>query len=162
VGLGFVSLEAFEAEVQSKRAAVEAIAATLGEAPPQMHLEAARLLDPLRDRAEVERLATAAGFADAEAAADTLEALGARLPAALLEQAIASPDPDRALLHFRDLTQTNQELVQSTSALNDMMLALSNIGGLNEQTFADMEAQGKDTFDQLTAAGFTRTSPSSR
>ena len=28
---------------------------------------------------------------------------GARLPAALLEQAIASPDPDRALLHFREL-----------------------------------------------------------
>ncbi len=103
VGLGFVGLEAFDAEVRSKRAAVEAIAATLGEAPPEMHLEAARLLDPLRDRAEVERLATAAGFRDAEAAADTLEALGARLPAALLEQAIASPDPDRALLHFRNL-----------------------------------------------------------
>ena len=52
---------------------------------------------------ELERLAAAAGFRDAEAAADTLEAVGARLPPALLEQAIASPDPDRALLHFRDL-----------------------------------------------------------
>jgi len=103
VGLGFVDLAAFDAEVRSKRAAVEAIAATLGEAPAEMHLEAARLLDPLRDRAEVERLAGAAGFRDPEAAADTLEAVGARLPPALLEQAIASPDPDRALLHFRDL-----------------------------------------------------------
>src|SRR5207244_7310919 len=58
---------------------------------------------PMRDRAEVERRAAAVGFRDAEAAADTLEALGARLPAPLLEAAIASPDPDRALLHFRDL-----------------------------------------------------------
>ena len=51
----------------------------------------------------LERLASAAGFRDAEAAADTLEALGARLSPALLEQAIASPEPDRALLHFREL-----------------------------------------------------------
>src|SRR5215831_13498178 len=102
-GLGFPDLAAFDAEVREKRAAVEAIAATLGEPPAEMHIEAARLLDPLRDRADVERLAIAAGFRDAEAAADTLEALGARLPAALLAHAIASPDPDRALLHLRDL-----------------------------------------------------------
>ncbi|HEY7375450.1 MAG TPA: bifunctional [glutamate--ammonia ligase]-adenylyl-L-tyrosine phosphorylase/[glutamate--ammonia-ligase] adenylyltransferase [Polyangia bacterium] len=102
-GLGFAELAAFDAEVQDKRAAVEAIAATLGEPPDAAQIEAARLLDPLRDRADLERLATAAGFRDAEAAADTLEALGARLPAALLAEAVASPDPDRALLHFRDL-----------------------------------------------------------
>jgi glutamate-ammonia-ligase adenylyltransferase len=102
-GLGFDDLAAFDAAVQSMRAAVEAIAATLGEPPAEMHLDAARLLDPLRDRAEIERRAAAIGFHDAEAAADTLEALGARLPPPLLEAAIASPDPDRALLHFRDL-----------------------------------------------------------
>jgi glutamate-ammonia-ligase adenylyltransferase len=102
-GLGFGDLAAFDAEVRSQRAAVEAIAATLGEPPAEMHLDTARLLDPLRDRAEVEQRASAVGFRDAEAAADTLEALGARLPAPLLEAAIASPDPDRALLHFRDL-----------------------------------------------------------
>jgi glutamate-ammonia-ligase adenylyltransferase len=102
-GLGFPDLAAFDAEVRGKREAVEAIAATLGEPPDEAQLEAARLLDPMRDRAQLERLATAAGFRDAEGAADTLEALGARLPAALLAEAIASPDPDRALLHFRDL-----------------------------------------------------------
>jgi glutamate-ammonia-ligase adenylyltransferase len=102
-GLGFASLEAFDAEVRARRTAVELIAGTLGEPPAEMNVEAARLLDPLRDRADVERLAAAAGFRDAEAAADTLEAVGARLPPALLEQAIASPDPDRALVHFRDL-----------------------------------------------------------
>jgi glutamate-ammonia-ligase adenylyltransferase len=103
IGLGFETLAAFDAEVRARRAAVEVIAGTLGEPPPEMRLQAARLLDPLRDRAELERLAAAAGFRDVEAAADTLEAIGARLPPELLEQAIASPDPDRALLHFRDL-----------------------------------------------------------
>ena len=102
-GLRFPDVGAFDGEVRDKRAAVEAIAATLGEPPAEMHVEAARLLDPMRDRAELERLVTGAGFRDAEAAADTLEALGARLPAALLAQAIASPDPDRALVHLRDL-----------------------------------------------------------
>jgi [glutamine synthetase] adenylyltransferase / [glutamine synthetase]-adenylyl-L-tyrosine phosphorylase len=102
-GLGFPGLAAFDDEVKRKRAAVEAIAATLGEPPAEMHLEAARLLDPLRDGAELARLAAAVGFRDPEGAVDTLEAVGARLPAALLQQAIASPDPDRALLHFRDL-----------------------------------------------------------
>jgi glutamate-ammonia-ligase adenylyltransferase len=104
VGLGFADLAAFDAEVAATRAAVEAIAATLGEPPPEAHLEAARLLDPLRDRAELERRAGAAGFHDVETTADTLELIGARMPVAFLEQAIASPDPDRALGHFRDLT----------------------------------------------------------
>jgi [glutamine synthetase] adenylyltransferase / [glutamine synthetase]-adenylyl-L-tyrosine phosphorylase len=102
-GLGFADLAAFEAEVAATRAAVEAIAATLGEPPPEAHLAAARLLDPMRDRAELERRAGLVGFRDVEAAADTLELVGARMPVAFLEEAIASPDPDRALGHFRDL-----------------------------------------------------------
>ncbi len=71
--------------------------------PEARRAEAQRLLDPMRDRAELERLAGAAGFRDTDAAADTLERLGARLPVALLEATLASPDPDRALVHFRDL-----------------------------------------------------------
>jgi len=101
--LGFRDLAAFDAEVAATRAAVDAIAATLGEAPPEAHLEAARLLDPMRDRAERERRLEAHGFRDVEAAADTLELAGARMPVPFLEEAIASPDPDRALAHFRDL-----------------------------------------------------------
>jgi glutamate-ammonia-ligase adenylyltransferase len=128
LGLGFDSLAAFDAEVKSKRAAVEAIAATLGEPPAEAHLEAARLLDPMRDRADIERLAAMAGFRDAEAAADTLEALGARLPASLLEQAIASPDPDRALLHFRDLiwrsTDASMLLLRDEPQLTRMLGSL--------------------------------------
>ncbi|HXU64718.1 MAG TPA: bifunctional [glutamate--ammonia ligase]-adenylyl-L-tyrosine phosphorylase/[glutamate--ammonia-ligase] adenylyltransferase, partial [Polyangia bacterium] len=101
--LGDRDLAAFDAEVAATRAAVEAIAATLGEAPPEAHLEAARLLDPMRDRSERERRLEADGFRDVEAAADTLEFVGARMPLPFLEEAIASPDPDRALTHFRDL-----------------------------------------------------------
>jgi glutamate-ammonia-ligase adenylyltransferase len=128
VGLGFDTLAAFDAEVKSKRAAVEAIAATLGEPPADAQLEAARLLDPMRDRAEIERLASAAGFRDTESAADTLEALGARLPPPLLEQAIASPDPDRALLHFRDLiwrsTDASMLLLRDEPQLTRMLGSL--------------------------------------
>jgi len=102
-GLGFVDLAAFDAEVAATRAAVEAIAATLGEPPAEAHLAAARLLDPLRGREELERRVATAGFHDVEVAADTLELVGARMPVAFLEEAIASPDPDRALAHFRDL-----------------------------------------------------------
>jgi glutamate-ammonia-ligase adenylyltransferase len=103
VGLGFADLAAFDGEVVATRAAVESIAATLGEPPAEAHLEAARLLDPLRDRAELERRVAAAGFREVEATADMLERTAARMPVAFLEQAIASPDPDRALGHFRDL-----------------------------------------------------------
>src|SRR5580698_1325228 len=102
-GLGFPDLAAFDAEVAATRAAVEAIAATLGEPPAEAHLAAARMLDPMRDRQELERRVTVAGFREVESAADTLELVGARMPVAFLEEAIASPDPDRALGHFRDL-----------------------------------------------------------
>jgi glutamate-ammonia-ligase adenylyltransferase len=102
-GLGFADLAAFDGEVAATRAAVEAIAATLGEPPAEAHLAAARLLDPLRGREELERRVAAAGFRDVDVAADTLELVGARIPVAFLEEAIASPDPDRALGHFRDL-----------------------------------------------------------
>jgi glutamate-ammonia-ligase adenylyltransferase len=102
-GLGFADLAAFDGEVAATRAAVEAIAATLGEPPAEAHLAAARLLDPLRGREELERRVATAGFRDLDVAADTLELVGARMPVAFLEEAIASPDPDRALGHFRDL-----------------------------------------------------------
>jgi glutamate-ammonia-ligase adenylyltransferase len=102
-GLGFADLAAFDAEVAATRAAVEAIAATLGEPPAEAHLAAARMLDPMRSREELERRVTVSGFRDVESVAETLELIGARMPVAFLEEAIASPDPDRALGHFRDL-----------------------------------------------------------
>ena len=59
------------------------------------------------------------------------------------------------LARFRILTQQNAELVASVGGLNDVMVALSNLGGLNADVLADLEAQGLAAFEQLTAAGFT-------
>ncbi|HTA18494.1 MAG TPA: DUF294 nucleotidyltransferase-like domain-containing protein, partial [Polyangia bacterium] len=65
--------------------------------------EATRLLNPLLDRAVLERLLAERGFREPEVAADALDVARARLPAAFVASAIASPDPDRALAHFRDV-----------------------------------------------------------
>lgn len=59
------------------------------------------------------------------------------------------------LLKFRDLVGTNETVVASAEALNETILALSNIGGLTTDTLAALEGQGLETFDRLTAAGFT-------
>jgi hypothetical protein len=59
------------------------------------------------------------------------------------------------VIRFRDLVNNNQTLVLSTQALGETMRALSSIGGLNIETLAAMEAQGVQTFERLTAAGFS-------
>ena len=76
--------------------AVEAIAATFGE-PRAGRPGGGAAARSVRERAELERRLAEPGFRDAEAAADALELVGARMPAAFLAEAIASPDPDRAL-----------------------------------------------------------------
>ena len=55
---------------------------------------------------------------------------------------------------FRNRVNANRELVDSAASVNDIMLAMSNIGALNEDTFADLQAQGTDSYDKLRAAGF--------
>lgn len=59
------------------------------------------------------------------------------------------------VMRFRDLVTNNQALVASTSALGETMKALSSIGGINTEVLAAMEQQGVQTFERLTAAGFT-------
>lgn len=60
------------------------------------------------------------------------------------------------LARLRTLTKDNQGLIDSVSGLNDTLTALANLGGLDADTFADLEAQGVDAFNQMTAAGFTQ------
>jgi glutamate-ammonia-ligase adenylyltransferase len=103
--LGFADADAFTAVLEAHRAAVTAIANSLGEpasAPPAIVM---RLLDPARPRADVEADLAAAGFSDARASADVLEPVHGRLPPAWLAEVLAAPDPDRALRHFCDLAQ---------------------------------------------------------
>lgn len=59
------------------------------------------------------------------------------------------------LARFRTLTTQNADLVASVSGLNDVMVALANLGGLNVETLQDLETQGLQSFEQLQAAGFT-------
>jgi glutamate-ammonia-ligase adenylyltransferase len=101
--LGFSGADEFTTVVEEKRAAVCAIADTLGEptsAPPAAVL---RMLAPTTSSEDLARDLAAAGFRDLEQSADSLELARGRLPPEWLEEAIASPDPDRALARFRDL-----------------------------------------------------------
>ena len=101
--LGFASADHFTATIDEKRAAVSAIADTLGEpasGPPPVVM---RLLAPAASDEEQESDLRKAGFRDLEESAYRLEISAGRLPPEWLEEAIASPDPDRALARFCDL-----------------------------------------------------------
>ncbi len=103
--LGWPDMAAFDAALAQQRAAVESIAATFDDPSPAFRPEVAIVLDPTRARDDVQKALAALGFEDVEGWADGLDLVRARLPPAFLAQAAASPDPDRALSHFRDLTR---------------------------------------------------------
>jgi glutamate-ammonia-ligase adenylyltransferase len=101
--LGFADGPAFTAALAQHRQAVIEISDTLGEpasGPPAIVL---RLLDPASTRDEVEADLGTAGFTDPKASADVLDLVQSRLPPAWLAEILASPDPDRALVHLCDL-----------------------------------------------------------
>jgi glutamate-ammonia-ligase adenylyltransferase len=101
--LGFAGADAFMAVVEEKRAAVRAIADTLGEPASGPSATVRRMLAPTTSNEVLENELRSAGFRDLEQAAYNLEIARGRMPAEWLEEAIASPDPDRALALFRDL-----------------------------------------------------------
>ena len=101
--LGWADLAALQATIGRHRAAVGTIAATFDDPSPSVRPEVSIALDPTRPRDEVESALAALGFADVEMWADGLDLVRARMPPACLEQAATSPDPDRALAHFREL-----------------------------------------------------------
>jgi [glutamine synthetase] adenylyltransferase / [glutamine synthetase]-adenylyl-L-tyrosine phosphorylase len=101
--LGYPNAEALSAMIEERRRAVSAIADTLGapaSGPPAAVLH---LLAPAASDDELRDDLRAAGFSDLEESAYNLELARGRLPPEWLEEAIASPDPDRALARFRDL-----------------------------------------------------------
>ncbi len=101
--LGFPDGEAFARVLNEHRITVAAIAETLGEPEQAPAAIVLRLLDPASSREQSLADLASAGFRDVEAAADSLDLARARLPSEWLEESLASPDPDRALGHFRDL-----------------------------------------------------------
>ena len=58
------------------------------------------------------------------------------------------------IVAFRNKVNANKELVESTGSLNDIMLAMSNIGALDADTFKDLQDQGLESYAKLEAAGF--------
>lgn len=60
------------------------------------------------------------------------------------------------LKRWRDLTTENAPLLEQVGALNDLLVASANLGGLTADSFADLEAQGVSAYEQLTAAGLTQ------
>jgi glutamate-ammonia-ligase adenylyltransferase len=101
--LGFPDSEALAATLERHRATVVAVSDTLGEpvsAPPAVVM---RLLDPVSARVQIEADLREAGFFDVATSAEVLEQVQSRLPAAWLTEILTSPDPDRALFHFREL-----------------------------------------------------------
>lgn len=90
---------------------------------------------------------------------DAVKAIGPGLDALIAAQQALGTTSDNValqeLIHFRDRVNQNQTLVSGAEALNQTMLGLSQIGGLNADTLAAMESQGQRTFDRLIDSGFT-------
>ena len=102
--LGLAGHAELDALVAQHRQAVSAVADTLGEPEQGPSAVVLRLLDPALPPTELLADLKSCGFSDAEAAAEDLELVRGRLPPIWLEEAIASPNPDRALDRFRDLS----------------------------------------------------------
>jgi glutamate-ammonia-ligase adenylyltransferase len=114
--MGYDRVEAFEAALAGHRERVAALFADLlgrGEDRPPIDPELALLLDPQVERARRAEIAVRRGFADADRAIASIDAMGRRRtpfsptgdPAAavaLVVEALATPDPDQALAHLAD------------------------------------------------------------
>ncbi|HEX7505996.1 MAG TPA: hypothetical protein VF550_04440, partial [Polyangia bacterium] len=101
--LGYAGANEFTAVLEDTRAAVSAIADTLGEPSSGPPAAVLRMLSPTTSSAALASELCAAGFRDLAQSTYRLEISGGRLPPEWLEEAIASPDPDRALALFCDL-----------------------------------------------------------
>jgi glutamate-ammonia-ligase adenylyltransferase len=132
--MGFRDAAGLDGQIEARRAEVRAIADTLGEPDAGPSALVLRLLDPVSSRARVEADLVMAGFKDAPAAADALELSGGRMPPAWLEEAIASPDPDRALANFRDLAlKGSVGLFALVNEQPDLLRMLAGLFGTSER-----------------------------
>jgi hypothetical protein len=59
------------------------------------------------------------------------------------------------LKRFRELTEANRPLIESIGGINDVLIASINLKTLDQEAFADLEAQGLSSYQKLIAAGFT-------
>jgi hypothetical protein len=59
------------------------------------------------------------------------------------------------LKRWRTLVKENEPLLNQISGLNDIMTATVNLGGMTEEIYKDLAAEGTTAYGKLTAAGFT-------
>ncbi|MGD0837683.1 MAG: bifunctional [glutamate--ammonia ligase]-adenylyl-L-tyrosine phosphorylase/[glutamate--ammonia-ligase] adenylyltransferase [Polyangia bacterium] len=132
--LGFGGADEFSSEVTHARRAVSAVADSLGEPTSGPSPLALRLLAPTTGKDEIEHDLRAAGFCDLERSAYNLETARARLPAAWLEEAIASPDPDRSLASMRDLAlKSSLGLFALLEGERQLLRVLAGLFGTSER-----------------------------
>jgi hypothetical protein len=90
-----------------------------------------------------------------------IDAIGPQLDQLILAYKVLGIESDSAalkqLMHMRELINANPELVAGVQALNELTLALSNLGGLTAESLADLEAQGLSMYERMITAGFTET-----
>ena len=113
--LGLAGQAELDALVAEQRQAVCAVAETLGEPEQGPSAIVLRLLDPALPQPQLLADLQSCGFSDVDAAAENLELVRGRLAPTWLEEAIASPNPDRALDRFRDLS------VRASTGLETML-----------------------------------------
>jgi glutamate-ammonia-ligase adenylyltransferase len=113
--LGLAGYAELDALVAEQRQAVGAVAETLGEPEQGPSAIVLRLLDPALPQPQLLADLQSCGFSDVDAAAENLELVRGRLAPTRLEEAIASPNPDRALDRFRDLS------VRASTGLETML-----------------------------------------
>lgn len=143
--LGFPDRAAFAATLAETRKSVSEIFATLGapeSAPPP---EVLRLLDPAASRADLVTALTALEFRNPEASADEMTLLRERpqspfapaapadIAAKLLEEVVASPDPDLAMRRLVDLLgRPSAELWRLVAAHRPLLRLLITLFGTSE------------------------------
>lgn len=157
--------QATEAAGEAAKAAAEAQAAAFSEAQQKIGgALAAVTAGEIRSQEEFDRLAriglntfntlVASGVAPRDAmeqVGGSVDALTAALETSGLKGSAAYDE----LAKFRTLTDKNRPLLDQVAGLNDLMQMTTTLGGMNAETFADMQAQGLSAYEQLRAAGFT-------
>lgn len=100
-----------------------------------------------------------AEIANGKSAAEAIKTISPAvdaLEASLEKSGFAGNAAFEQLKRWSDLVDANAPLLDQVSGLNELMSALANVGALDAATFADIQAQGKAAFDELTAAGFSQ------
>jgi hypothetical protein len=153
------AIEAMEEAGKGGTAEHAALVKSLGDSQLQLKEKVAG------SSAEFERLgiiAMASFNASIAGGTDTLTAMAQLGPGLdqliMLQEKYGQTSQNAALndlVAFRGRVEANQALVAGAGALGEAMLALSSIGGLNQETFAALEQQGLATFTRLTDAKFT-------